>query len=194
MGTATILTPAAATVGAVTLVAETAAGVAGLNVAGAVAGAAGAGATGWAAGTALGAAFAGSHRLVIGLIGATVAGPGGWLLAGYGFAVGIIIVAGNAEMEKPCCWERVLNSNELSAREAEFHKEHGILLNDLAKHCELFRDKADDKVILRNKKGECFAFSVSLVVPADKAVKDKTSAHEVLVVHAVPVQSTGAPI
>ncbi|KAG8888378.1 hypothetical protein FRB98_007773 [Tulasnella sp. 332] len=168
MGTATILTPAAATVGAVTLVAETAA------AAGAVAGAAGAGATGWAAASTLGAGILASHRLAIGLIGAAVAGPGGWVLATYGFAVGMIIVAGDADMEKPCCWERVLNSKELSDREAEFHKEHGILLPDLAKHCEIFRDKADDKVIFRNKKGEHFAFSVSLVVPADKAVKDKT--------------------
>lgn len=88
------------------------------------------------------------------LMASIPSGPFGWVIAGGAVLSGAVIVAGDADMAKPCCWEQVLNSGELDDEKAAFHQEHGILLPELAKHCDVFKDKEDEKLILRNQNGE----------------------------------------
>lgn len=89
---------------------------------------------------------------------AAAATPFGWVVAASALVSGLVIVAGNAEMASPCCWEQVLNSDELETEKSTLHREHGILLDDLATHCAVFKAEDDGRLILRNRKGQKYVF------------------------------------
>ncbi|MCJ1421093.1 hypothetical protein MMC32_007455 [Xylographa parallela] len=103
------------------------------------------------------------------------AGPLGWVAMAGGILSGIVIVAGDEEMRERCCWEDVLRIHEtggskpesaLDEPEAvsmpeskiEFHRQNGMLLQDLASHCEVMKttEPGDepDKLILKNPYGD----------------------------------------
>ncbi|KZP04745.1 hypothetical protein FIBSPDRAFT_878192, partial [Athelia psychrophila] len=124
------------------------------------------------------------------IAGAAIAvGPWGWLLGGAALLTGAIIVAGDKESESRCCWQQIIDSDELESKKAALCSEHGILLSDLVARCEVFKAKDDGRIILRNKKGQNFIFSISLVVLAAEAqIHGAAWPYDVTVVHAVPVE------
>ena len=100
------------------------------------------------------------------------AGPLGWVAMAGGIMSGIVIVAGDEEMRQRCCWEDVLRINEPKPESAfdepesvpmpesqiEFHRQNGMLLQDLASRCEVLKttEPGDepDRLILKNPYGD----------------------------------------
>ena len=103
------------------------------------------------------------------------AGPLGWVAMAGGLLSGVVIVAGDEELRQRCCWEDVLRINEKAASkpesafdepesapmpesQIEFHRQNGMLLQDLASRCEVMKtvEKGDepDKLILKNPYGD----------------------------------------
>ncbi|MCJ1284992.1 hypothetical protein MMC26_004329 [Xylographa opegraphella] len=102
------------------------------------------------------------------------AGPLGWVAMAGGLLSGVVIVAGDAEMRQRCCWEDVLRINEpdlkpesafdgpeaapLSESQIGFHRQNGMLLQDLAARCEVMKtvEAGDepDRLVLKNPYGD----------------------------------------
>ena len=105
------------------------------------------------------------------------AGPLGWVAVVGAAMSSIVIVAGDEEMRKRCCWEDVLridetnstpkeadsafnetNSAPMPRSKIDFHRQNGMLLSDLASHCEVLKTKEEgdepEKLILKNQHGE----------------------------------------
>ncbi|MCJ1377553.1 hypothetical protein MMC17_000648 [Xylographa soralifera] len=105
------------------------------------------------------------------------AGPLGWVAMAGGILSGVVIVAGEEESRKWCCWEDVLRIDETESRnhktesafdeadpaampesKIEFHRQNGMLLQDLASRCEVLKTTEEgdepDKLILKNPYGE----------------------------------------
>ncbi|KAF2129158.1 hypothetical protein P153DRAFT_404154 [Dothidotthia symphoricarpi CBS 119687] len=105
-----------------------------------------------------------------------------------------VVVAGDEEMKDLRCWEKILHINEdgyerpsgFNDDKIEFHRKHGILLHELTRHCEMFKND-NGHVILKNAYGEHFGFSVSLFVPAGTAKEGPIAGINVVVVHATLV-------
>jgi hypothetical protein len=98
------------------------------------------------------------------------AGPLGWVILGGSIMSSIVIVAGDEDMRERCCWEQVLridgNDDDDETNSApiipnnriETCRKHGMLLGELASHCEVLKTKEEtnesEKLILKNRYGE----------------------------------------
>lgn len=111
-----------------------------------------AGAAGVATGSTLAAGWMAAQSIAISTLAAGT--PIGWLITADTVMSGVVIVAGEETMATHDCWEQVLSSNELDEEKASLHREHGILLPELATHCDILKSKCDRRLILRNQKGE----------------------------------------
>lgn len=77
-----------------------------------------------------------------------------------GLAGGVVVVAGDEEMKDRRCWEHVLHIDEAESappgfdnNKIDFHRKNGMLLHELARHCEVLKNDAEH-LILKNAYGE----------------------------------------
>ncbi|KAH6909907.1 hypothetical protein BKA70DRAFT_1472308 [Coprinopsis sp. MPI-PUGE-AT-0042] len=98
-------------------------------------------------------------------------GPPGWIAAGIGAAVGLVVVAGDEELRDFGCWKRAIGSDalaSLSEDKVAFHAEHGMLLPHVLDHCESLQD-AEGRLVLKNRLGEHYALSITHELPAHES-------------------------
>ncbi|KAH7333747.1 hypothetical protein B0J17DRAFT_709336 [Rhizoctonia solani] len=103
----------------------------------------------------------------------------------------IFTVGGNDETPDLRCWEQILGPevvNKMDDSKRALHSENGMLLQDVAAYCTLFKsDDEDGALILCNNQGQYFAFSISETVEAGTCKENPDCGRDVILLHAVPV-------